>query len=962
MSTPNIPDANAAMAQSRLGRPAPNGQESAPSTRSGIDFEIGPRVAWSLACTSYEREPHDPVFRPLRIYALDPTASVLDGALSVVNVPYERVEIGPRGPRGSILEIISESSTEGEAAAALDLNDRHLLLQQGRAQAPEDPLFHQQMVYAVCMTTYAAFRQALGRDVTWGFRHQGARQDGARLRIRPAVSDLENAFYDRSRGELSFGTFRAGGTVAGRNVPGGRISLCLSHDIVVHEMSHALLDGLRAHFLFPSNLDVLAFHEAFADLIAIFQRFTYRDVVLAAIRRSHGKVQFAELLTSIGVQFAQATSCAGSLRSAVGNTDRRYEDTIEPHNRGEILVNAVFEAFATVFARRTDSLLRLATDGTGRLPPGEIPEILATQLAERAARLASQFLTICIRAIDYCPPVDITFGEFLRAVITADADVVPHDEFGYREAWIDAFAKRHIYPADVPSLSESALRWRGPETTLPPAQELSFARLQFDGDPSRAASPEEILRQAKAFGRLAVDPAYCGEFGLACPGDPLLCGDEVKPPVVQSIRTSRRVGPSGQVVFDLVAEITQRRLVKSEDGSPGFEFFGGATVILDPKGRVRLVIRKSVSDPDRLRSQREFLQCSGKEYFAPGPGNALLPQSKLLLRVHESTRPASQTTHTTRALVTGLATSASLGAGQYLLRKGSNSPAVSLLKACLNRCVRPEPHLDAAPVFDGSTDAAVNTLQATCGIAADGVVGPVTWTAIARLLNYDSEGLPVEGVPDWLRRLLANNPLSTPFTGLDEAEALEIYQLSYGPLTPSQREGFSFLITSMAQDTQLTNLRWAAYMLATVKHECAETWRPIEEYGRGKGRPYGVAESMIDDHGVSYENTYYGRGYVQLTWKENYQKMGQALGMGDRLVFHPELALDPATAYAILSYGMRNGSFTGVRLGDCIDAQVTDYGKARAIINGTDQASRIASYARQMETLLVASVSGARPT
>src|SRR6185295_3432725 len=97
-------------------------------------------------------------------------------------------------------------------------------------------------------------------------------------------------------------------------------------------------------------------------------------------------------------------------------------------------------------------------------------------LTERAGRLAAQFLTICIRAIDYCPPVDITFGEYLRAVITADADLVPDDQFGYREAWIDAFAKRRLYPSDVPSLSQSALRWLEPKDSMPPEPELSFAK------------------------------------------------------------------------------------------------------------------------------------------------------------------------------------------------------------------------------------------------------------------------------------------------------------------------------------------------------------------------------------------------------------------------------------------------------------------------------------------------------
>jgi hypothetical protein len=192
--------------------------------------------------------------------------------------------------------------------------------------------------------------------------------------------------------------------------------------------------------------------------------------------------------------------------------------------------------------------------------------------------------------------------------------------------------------------------------------------------------------------------------------------------------------------------------------------------------------------------------------------------------------------------------------------------------------------------------------------------------------------------------------------------AFELYQFGYGPLTLPQRDGFAFLIASMSAEAEITDIRWAAYMLATVKHECSETWRPIEEYGRGIGRPYGKPVTVIDDQGVPHDYAYFGRGYVQLTWQENYQKMGQALGIGDGLMLHPELALDPGTAYKIMSYGMRNGSFTGARLGTYISGPKADYEKARQIINGTDRASRIADYARELETILIGSVDGTHGT
>jgi hypothetical protein len=261
---------------------------------------------------------------------------------------------------------------------------------------------------------------------------------------------------------------------------------CLSHDIVAHEVTHALLDGLRTHFTFPSNADVLAFHEAFADLVAIFQHFSYDKILRTAIQKWRGKLQSTPLLTDIARQFSETTGKREkALRSAIDVTcesaqPKPYRPGGEPHELGSILVSAVFEAFITVFKRKTARFNRLATNGTGELPAGEISQDLQAILATEASKLARQFLTICIRAIDYCPPTDLRLGEFLRAVVTADRDLVPDDPWGYREAWMRAFRRRHIYPEGMDNLSEDALLWRPPDKEIPPIKELGFARLKCD--------------------------------------------------------------------------------------------------------------------------------------------------------------------------------------------------------------------------------------------------------------------------------------------------------------------------------------------------------------------------------------------------------------------------------------------------------------------------------------------------
>src|SRR5690606_11467940 len=319
--------------------------------------------------------------------------------------------------------------------------------------------FHQQMVYAVASLVYAAFRGALGRDVAWGFKQPAGPADAPlRLRLRPHAFAGANAFYDPATGSIAFGYYPAVQDLAGRNLPG----------------------GLRAHFASPTGRDVLAFHESFADLIAVFQHFSYPQVVLSAIRQSRGDLLAAGLLTGIATQFGHTTGSKQPLRTAIdvaGPEDAplQYADAgDEPHERGRVLTAAVFEAFATVFRRRTERHIRLATGGSGVLPPGELPHDLQVILAEKASKLARHFLSICIRAVDYCPPVDLELGEFLRAAITADRDLVPDDRWKYREAWIDAFRRRGIYPQGVRGLSKDELVWRAPNRRIAEAPELSF--------------------------------------------------------------------------------------------------------------------------------------------------------------------------------------------------------------------------------------------------------------------------------------------------------------------------------------------------------------------------------------------------------------------------------------------------------------------------------------------------------
>lgn len=171
-----------------------------------------------------------------------------------------------------------------------------------------------------------------------------------------------------------------------------------------------------------------------------------------------------------------------------------------------------------------------------------------------------------------------------------------------------------------------------------------------------------------------------------------------------------------------------------------------------------------------------------------------------------------------------------------------------------------------------------------------------------------------------------------------------IRQSLFHVLTNNQVEGTGAILDEWERERSKDDTRWLGYVLATAYHETAHTMQPIEEYGHGKGRPYGVPES----NGM----TYYGRGFCQLTWKANYEKAGAICGFD--LASHPELALHCDYAAKIICEGMKDGWFTGKKLADYFNDNRDDPVGARHIINGSDRADLIASYYRCFANALTA--------
>lgn len=576
-----------------------------------------------------------PPARKFRVYAFDPQSAVeLDTAVindALIEIPWETPWEDPLGlgPTNEYLEVVDYDPASGVFYPPLDPNDPWLLAQNGLPPAEGRPQFHQQMVFAVAMRTVRTFERALGRPVLWADDQKAVRPEPGgsdpyvdnftrRLRIYPHGLREPNAYYSPDKRALLFGYFKR--PAPGHDGDTSWIFTCLSQDIVAHETTHAILHGLQRRSVEASNVDTLAFHEAFADIVALLQRFSATRVVAHQLAASGGSLRTEGLLTGLAKQFGEGTGRDGALRYALKAMSkeardgwrgadaaaRKLDDIVEPHERGGVLVAAVFDAFVTIYERRVADLLRLASLAADH----QLSSELVDRLAREAGKAADHVLRMCVRALDYVPPVDMRFGEYLRAIVTADADLVPDDPLRYRVAFVEAFKKRGIFVPGCISMAPDSLLWEEPdESELVPhdstwlsnrlAGMLSTLQLgiEFIGsDKKRAQAPGfqvnggnrnlrdlamKIARHNQwkihAWLKAQADDAAIWErlLGLHLPRDGAAggggVGDAVPPASitrnaagepsieVHSARIARRQGPSGESLNQLVVQITQRR-------------------------------------------------------------------------------------------------------------------------------------------------------------------------------------------------------------------------------------------------------------------------------------------------------------------------------------------------------------------------------------------------------------------
>ena len=574
-----------------------------------------------------------PVTRPLKAYAFDPSMGRVLGNEMSLNVRYQPLIPGPvvDNTRYDAIAVVDYDGANKVWYEPVDLDDPGILIRGGLDPSECDPRFHQQMVYAVATETIQHFETALGRRINW--RRQ-EREEGKKgwlpgdirvLNLYPHAMISPNAFYSAKAHGILFGYFKADLKEPGRNLPGQTVYTCLSHDVIVHETTHAIIDGIRRYFTEQTNIDVPAFHEGLADIAALFRHFSHKEVLLDTIQRTGGALYKYQLrpdaatspddwyepaagsaearkkaseptltaqlglrnpLVELAQQFGEATGRDRGLRSALGtkpNSDDIRKFT-EPHRRGSILVAAIFDAFFSIYVRSTADLFRIYRVGGGRVDSGELPVTLANRLAGEAARIAEQFFQVCVRAIDYCAPVDITYGDYLRAIITAERDLRPTDEAGVRDAFMQAFRLRGIVPETASYFSESSIAWSKPDPPLKPVQNLNF------GDPN-GLTYKQANQTGDALRAYVNDPDNQKALGFLSDPNARI--------TVPSFHPMFRINPDGSLRTDMVVELVQKQdeyFVEEQRNLGSFPFRGGATLIIS-KPLAEEIDKKELDNP-----------------------------------------------------------------------------------------------------------------------------------------------------------------------------------------------------------------------------------------------------------------------------------------------------------------------------------------------------------------------------
>lgn len=592
---------------------------------------------------------HLPSHGRLTVLAQDPEVAV-DGLPVAVAIPFPRTRL-QRGPANHRFHVVDAG------ARGVDAKPPVLLTVEGAPwelydrwagddgtlplDAIDTPEFRAQNVFAIANNTLELFERNLGRRIPW-------RSGWPHLFLVPRGMLGANARYAPDRRAVIFGWLPA---IAG--LPS--VHAALSFDVIAHEVTHAILDGLRPRYVEPGLPDQLAFHEALADIVAMLsvfglegvvgrllqrspeKRFTFpSDRAAASLRdeteqskaRIRGRADYLKSTALMGL--AEQLGRARALRDRTPDPGAEQmplrrsvalepdpnllsdPEFLEPHRRAEILVAAVMHTLSGMWATRIDELER--TGGVN-----------VARVAEEGSRAAFHLLQMILRSLDYLPPVELEFADVIDAIVTADKRLNPDDAFD-RETLEDAFEEFGIVPPEHKIVDEDGLAAPPPKTSPAPAPAPS----ELDSDPD--APPDRIRYDHINLVALRSSPEEVFAFIWNNAG---ALGIDVRLATrVDRVLATTRVGADGLIVNEILADYTQSiittagqlpdsiRKPEGMDAGARITMWGGGVLVFDQFGRFRLHQRKPILDGERQTRRLADLYARGISDTRGGYGSS----------------------------------------------------------------------------------------------------------------------------------------------------------------------------------------------------------------------------------------------------------------------------------------------------------------------------------------------------
>jgi hypothetical protein len=364
-----------------------------------------------------------------KIFLQDPLIAKEKSGVGIAEISLPNEACIGAGPTSSRVSVVDYNADRDELFKPVVIKSDGCGFKIGRKEPGENLYFHQVNVWAVITNILNMLEgeRFFGRRIPWAFKR-------GRLLVLPHAGYWENAFYDRTTGALHFFYFE--------DQKGNPVYTCLSHDIVTHELGHAVLDGLKPYYNEISSAATAGFHEYFGDAIAMTSTLSHKDIVIDFAGRGEGDLSVPNVIAHIAAEFGKATSpdTYGTLadyylRSGLNDkTMEHMEGVYEEHLFSEVLTGIYYDLLQRYYEELLENAEYAGPKNRHK------PNVRVRALMSAAGVVARMLL----RALDYCPPVDIDYADYARAVFYSDLVAYPLDPSGFREIAWKAFIKRKI--------------------------------------------------------------------------------------------------------------------------------------------------------------------------------------------------------------------------------------------------------------------------------------------------------------------------------------------------------------------------------------------------------------------------------------------------------------------------------------------------------------------------------------